>query len=97
ATIRRGAAAAAEGELAIQKAAGALAGDDLQQLVDAYLAGRGSRREIRAATNAARNAEIVEQAIARLVDSLREMQQVATKLGGEKSELDKLMKQLKGK
>ena len=132
ATIRRGAAAAAEGELAIQKAADALTGNDLQQLVDAYLAGRGSRREIRAATkavqsamehygralvgwkrslndfrsaaeldpaetNSTRNAEIVEQAIARLVDSLREMQQVATKLGGEKSELDKLMKQLKGK
>ena len=48
-------------------------------------------------TNAVHNAEVVEQAIAKLVDSLREMQQVATNLGGKKVELDQLMKQLKGK
>ena len=125
ATIKRGVDA-------IQRAAAALAGDDVPQMVDAYLAGRGARKEMREATkavqrametygktltkwrralndfksaaelnpadtNAMHNAETVEQAIAKLVDSLREMQQVATKLGGKKSELDKLMKQLKGK
>jgi hypothetical protein len=132
ATIKRGVDAAAGGADAIQRAAAALAGDDVPQMVDAYLAGRGARKEMREATkavlrametygktltkwrralndfksaaelnpadtNAMRNAETVEQAIAKLVDSLHEMQQVATKLGGKKSELDKLMKQLKGK
>jgi tetratricopeptide (TPR) repeat protein len=131
-TVHYGGNAVADGGDAIQKAADALASDDLRQMVEAYLAGRGARKEMRAATkaveramaqygktlikwrralndfkgaaelnpadtNAAHNAEIVEQAIARLVDRLREMQKVATKLGGKKSELDKLMKQLKGK
>jgi tetratricopeptide (TPR) repeat protein len=132
ATIRHGVASAAAGEEAVQKAADALASNDEQQMVAAYLAGRGARHEIRAATkavqsamekygkalvkwqralndfksaaelnpadtNAVHNAEIVEQAIARLVDRLQEMQQLATKLGGKKSELDKMLKQLKGK
>ena len=48
-------------------------------------------------TNAVRNAEIVEQAIARLVDSMREMQQSAASLGGKRSELNGLLKQLKGR
>ena len=132
ATINRGAASAAAGEDAIQRAADALASNDVQQMVEAYLDGLGARREIRAATkavqsamekygkalvkwqralndfrsaaelnpadtNALHNAEIVKQAIARLVDSMQEMQQLPTKLGGKKSELDKLLKQLKGK
>jgi tetratricopeptide (TPR) repeat protein len=131
-TVHYGGNAVADGGDAIQKAADALASDDLRQMVEAYLAGRGARKEMRAATkaveramaqygktlikwrralndfkgaaelnpadtNAAHNAEIVDQSIARLVDRLREMQKVATKLGGKKSELDKLMKQLKGK
>jgi tetratricopeptide (TPR) repeat protein len=131
-TINRGMASAAAGDDAIQKAVDALASNEVQQMVEAYLAGRGARREIREATklvqrameqygkalvkwqralndfksvaelnpadtNATRNAEIVEQAIARLVDRLQEMQQLATKLGGKKSELDKLLNQLKGK
>jgi tetratricopeptide (TPR) repeat protein len=48
-------------------------------------------------TNAMRNARIVERAIARLVDSIHELQQMAMK-GGEKSaQLNELMKQLKGR
>ena len=132
ATINHSMTSAAAGAEAIQKAGDALASNDVQQMVEAYLAGRGARREIRAATkavqrameqygkalvkwqralndfksaaelnpadtNAVRNAEIVEQAIARLVDQLQEMQQLATKLGGKKSELDKLLNRLKGK
>jgi hypothetical protein len=132
ATINRGMASAATGDDAIQKAVDALASNEVQQMVEAYLAGRGARREIRAATkavkgameqygkalvkwqralndfkstaelnpadtNAAHNAEIVEQAIARLVDRLQEMQQLGAKLGGKKFELDKLLKQLRGK
>ncbi len=48
-------------------------------------------------TNAVRNAEIVEQAIAKLVDSLREMQQSAQGLGQTQSQLGDLLKQLKGR
>jgi hypothetical protein len=131
-TIRRSQSAMEEGAGAVQKATDALAGDDVQQMVNAYLVGRGARTEMREArkavqraleehgktllkwqrslndfksaaelnpadTNAVHNAGIVEQAIAKLVDSLRQLQQAAAMLGGKKSKLDKLMKQLKGK
>jgi tetratricopeptide (TPR) repeat protein len=131
-TTRRTQAATADGVGAISKVKDALANNDVSQMVEAYLAGRGVRKEMRAATeavqrameadgktllkwrrslgdfrsaaelnpadtNAARNAEIVEQAIAKLVDSLREMQQAAGNLAGKQSELNSLLKQLKGK
>jgi tetratricopeptide (TPR) repeat protein len=131
-TVQQSQAAMQDGTAAIQKAEDALAGNDIEQMVDAYLAGRGTRKEMRAATRAVRrameqygktlmkwrralddfksaaelnpadtnaphNVEVVEQALAKLVDSLREMQQVATNLDGKKAELDQLMKQLKGK
>jgi tetratricopeptide (TPR) repeat protein len=130
--VKRGQTAADAGAGAIAQATDALVSNDVQQMVEAYMAGRGVRKEMTAATkavrraldaygktllkwrralndfqsaaelnpadtNAARNAEIVEQAIAKLVDSLREMQQLAANLGDKKSELDELMKQLKGK
>jgi tetratricopeptide (TPR) repeat protein len=132
AAVPRSRTAAEAGTGAIQKAADALASNDLQQMVVAYLAGRGARKEMRAATeavrrameargktllkwrralgdfqsaaelnpadtNAVRNAEIIERAIAKLVDSLREMQQAAGNLGGKQSELSGLMKQLRGR
>jgi transposase-like protein len=132
ATIREGEAAPADGADAIAKATDALASDDVQQMVAAYMAGRGVRKEMNAAikavqrameahgqtllkwrrslgdfqsaaelnpadTNAAHNAEVVEQAIAKLVDSLRLLEQAATKLGDKKTELNELLKQLKGK
>jgi hypothetical protein len=132
ATTKRTQAADADGAGAIQKATDALAGNDVLRMVDAYIAGRGARKEMRAATeavqrameadgktllkwrrslgdfrsaaelnpadtNATRNAEIVEQAIAKLVDSLREMQQAAGNLAGKQAELNGLLQQLKGK
>jgi hypothetical protein len=48
-------------------------------------------------TNAVRNAEIVERHIARLIDSIREMQQAMMPMMGGKSSLGDLMQQLKGK
>ena len=48
-------------------------------------------------TNATRNAEFVERGIAKLVDSLREMQQMAKPMAGEQSKLNELLQQLKGK
>ena len=132
ATNKRNRTANEAGADAIQKATDALAGNDLQQLVVAYLNGRGVRKEMRAATeavqraleahgrtllkwrralndfqsaaelnpadtNAVHNADVVAQAIAKLVDSLRQMQQSAAGLNGKKAELGELLKQLKGR
>lgn len=47
--------------------------------------------------NAARNAEIVEQYIARLVDSLRRMQELAAKLGRQHKQLNDILKQIGGR
>lgn len=128
---QRSRTATEDGAGAIQMAANALASDDIQQMVEAYLAGRGVRKEMRAATeavrqameahgktllkwrqalddfksaaelnpsdtNAVRNAEIVEQAIARLVDSIRQMQEAAAGLGSKQAQLNGLLKQLRG-
>jgi hypothetical protein len=132
ATSKRSRAASEAGTAAIQKAADALASNDEQQMVEAYFAGRGVRKEMRAATeavqhameahgktllkwrralsdfksaaelnpadtNAVKNAEVVAQAIAKLVDSMKEMQESAAGLGGKQAELNGLLKQLKGK
>jgi hypothetical protein len=130
-TIAQGEAATAAGANAIHAAESALAENQLDKMIAAYLAGRGARRELRAAekvvqtaletygqtltkwqraaddfksaaelnpadTNAARNAAIVEQAIARLVDSLRKMQALAGKIAGQKQQLGQLLSKLKG-
>jgi len=47
-------------------------------------------------TNAQHNAQIVERAIAKLVDSLREMQQLAQSLGQSQRELNEKMRQMRG-
>ncbi len=128
---RRSQSAEEAGLAAIDNATAALASNDVQQMVQAYMAGRGARKELRSATqavnrameaygktlvkwrrslndfksaaelnpsdtNAVRNAEIVQRAIAKLVDSLRDMQQAAAKMGATKEKLEGLLKQLKG-
>ena len=47
-------------------------------------------------TNAQHNAEIVERAIAKLIDSIREMQQAAMGMGERSQELGEQLQQLKG-
>jgi tetratricopeptide (TPR) repeat protein len=47
-------------------------------------------------TNAVRNAAAVERSIAKLVDSLRQLQQMAGKIGGQKEQLGRLLTKLKG-
>jgi tetratricopeptide (TPR) repeat protein len=47
-------------------------------------------------TNAQHNAEVVERSIAKLVDSIQELQQMMMGMGQAKRELDQRMKQLKG-
>ena len=48
-------------------------------------------------TGASHNAEIVSKAIAKLVDSLREMQQAAMPMSGTQARLNELMRQLRGR
>lgn len=48
-------------------------------------------------TDAARNAKIVEQYIARLVDSLRRMQSLAAMLGKQHKKLDEMLRQIGGR
>ena len=127
----RGNAALAAGEHAIGAAGAALAENNLDKMIAAYLEGRGARHDLRDAekavqaameaygktllkwqraaddfkgaaelnpadTNATRNAEIVERSIAKLVDSLRQMQQMAGMMGKQKQDLGKLLSKLKG-
>ena len=116
----------------IQRGQAALANDDLSKLIAAYLDGHGTRRDLRAAeaavrqavqtygetlrkwqradddfksaseldpadTDAARNAQIVEQYIARLVDSLRRMQSLAAGLGDRHKQLNDILRQIGGR
>jgi tetratricopeptide (TPR) repeat protein len=115
-----------------RRAESALASDDVERMVAAYLAGQGMRRELKAAekavqsaleiygktlqkwqrssddfkgtaelrpadTNAAYNAEVVDRHIARLVDQLQQMQQLAQRLGQQRQQLGKMLTKLKGK
>jgi hypothetical protein len=117
---------------AIRAADDALAGEDLQKLVAAYVRGRGARKEARAAVEAVQramkargevlrrwerssgdfksalelnssdgdarqNAEIVDRCIARLVDSLKELQKCNSGLCEKNSGLGQKLKQLKGR
>jgi Ca-activated chloride channel homolog len=128
----RGQRANDAGGSAIQSAEAALAGNNVQQMVSAYMRGKGARKEMRAAydavhralelhgktlekwrrslgdfrgtaelnpadTNALHNAQIVERAIAQLVDSVRQSQMVALQCSGNCSKLGDLLSQLKGK
>jgi len=132
ATLAGGQAASQQTDQAIRSAAEALAGDDLQKMVEAYLQGRGRRRELKAAMAAVRraleahgatlnrwqraagdfrsavelnpsqadarhNAEVVDRWIAELVDTLRELEQLANAMANQKRDLGDKMKQLKGR
>lgn len=131
--------AATGGALATETASGAsenateaLASEDIQKMVAAYMRGRGAKKELRSAlssvqrameahvktllkwrrslgdfqsaaelnpadTNATHNAQVVERAIAELVDRLRQMQQMAMAGLSAKAKLDALLEELKGK
>jgi len=132
ATLAAGQATSEQTDQAIRSAAEALAGDDVQKMVEAYLRGRGWRRELKAAMEAVRraleshgailnkwqraagdfrsalelspseadarhNAEVVDRCIAKLVDTLRELQQLANALANQKRDLGAKIKQLKGR
>jgi hypothetical protein len=131
-TTAQGNAALAAGGNAIRSMESALAENNLQKMIAAYVEGRGARRQLREAekavqaalkifgytlrqwqgaaddfkstaelnaadTNASHNAAIVERDIARLVDSLQAMQQMAGPMGDQEQQLDQLLGKLKGK
>jgi len=131
-TRARAQTAAQHGDEALRQADEALGGNDLQRLVAAYLRGRGTRKELKAATEAVRraitvhgaalarwqrasgdfksvvelhrtdadaehNADVVDRCIAKLVDSLREMQQCANGMCDKAGQLNDKLKQLKGR
>ena len=122
--------AAVNADGAIKAVDEALAGENLQLMVDSYLRGRGSRKELKAATEAVKkametygqvlarwqrasgdfkgtselspadtdaksNAELVDRAIARLVDLQQLMAQMRQGLEQQRAELGKKMAQLK--
>ena len=124
--------AAQSGDAAIHTANDALSGNDLQKMVDAYMRGRGARRELKAATaavkqaleslgatlkkwqrasgdfksaveldpndsDASHNAKVVDRSIARLIDQIHQLEQLANALGDKKNELGEKMKQLRGR
>jgi tetratricopeptide (TPR) repeat protein len=131
-TSKRGHAAEQQGDEALRLADEALAGDDVQKMVAAYMHGRGVRKELTAATEAVEralavhgvalakwrrasddfksavelkrsdsdaehNAEVVDRSIAKLIDSLREMQQCSKSMCDKGKELGDKLKQLKGR
>jgi hypothetical protein len=128
----RGRSAGQGADDAVRDADQALAGDEVQKMVESYLRGKGARRELKAAiqavhralqtqgaalskwerssgdfkstvelkgtdSEAQQNADIVDRYIAKLVDSIREMQQLAAAMGGKNDQLKEKLKQLKGK
>ena len=131
-TLARGRAAERQADEAIRKLDDALAGNDEQKLVAAYMHGRGARKEVKSALEAVRkalavhgaalsrwerssgdfksalelcstdadsehNAEVVDRCIAKLVDSLREMQACANGLCDKSGQLGDKLKQAKGR
>jgi len=132
ATARKVQGALTLGDQALQQANSALAGNDIQAMVQAYLNGRGARKELREAidlvrralethgaalqkwqralsdfksalelnpndADARRNIEIIEEAIAKLLDKMKQMAQLAQMMGEQRQALGEVMKQLRGK
>jgi len=128
----RGRAAAAAADDAIRAANEALATDDIQKMVAAYIRGRGVRKELKAAiktvkeamethgttlskwqrssgdfkstvelnhldADALQNADAVDRRIAKLIDSIRQLQQAAGAMGQKIPDLGDKLAQLKGK
>ena len=131
-TATRGEAVVRQADAAIRQANEALGGNDVDRMVAAYLRGRGTRKDLKAATEAVRralqvhgavlarwerasgdfksaselnsadldarsNAKVVDRCIAKLVDSLREMQQCSNGMCDKGQKLGDALKKLKGR
>jgi tetratricopeptide (TPR) repeat protein len=128
----RGRAALAEGDHAVDRAETALANNQMDSMINAYIEGRGARHDLREAekalqaametygktmqkwqrsvddfkgaaelnpadTNATENAEKVERALAKLVDSLRQMEGLMGAMDQKRQDLGKELSKLKGR
>jgi hypothetical protein len=131
-TLDRGRTAVKAADEATRAADAALASDDVEKMVAAYIHGRGARKELKAAikvvtramethgaalgkwqrssgdfkstleldradADAQQNADTVDRCIAKLVDSLREMQQQAQAMAQSNGDLGEKLKKLKGR
>ena len=131
-TLARGQSATQQGDEALRQAEGALASDDVQRMVAAYMRGRGAHKELKGATEAVRralkahgatlakwerssgdfkstlelnntdsdaryNAEVVDRCIAKLVDSIQELQQCSNGTCSKNQQLSDALKKLKGR
>lgn len=131
-TVKRGHTSEKQADGAIKAADDALAGNDVQKMVEAYMHGRGVRKELKSATaavqqaltvyrntlskwerasgdfkgalevrqsdaDAEHNAEVVDRCIAKLVDSVRQMQECANGMCDKGKELGDKLQKLKGK
>jgi Ca-activated chloride channel family protein len=132
AAAQRGLRALERGDDALRLGRDALASEELQKLIQAYLNGRGVRRELREAGDQVRrameahgaalqkwqralgdfksalelnpqdadakaNVELLEEAIAKLIDKIRALQQLGQIMGQQSRALGEMMKQLRGK
>jgi hypothetical protein len=132
ATTARGQATARQADDAIRQADEALGGNEVQKMVAAYLRGRGTRKDLKAATEAVRralqvhgavlarwerasgdfksagelnsadadarnNSEVLDRLIAKLVDSLHELQQCSNGMCDKGNQLSDALKKLKGR
>ena len=131
-TVERGQSTAQQADAALRQANEALGGNDVQKMVAAYMRGRGTRKELKAATEAVRralqvygvvlarwerssgdfksaaelntadsdarnNSEVLDRLIAKLVDSIREMQQCSNGMCDKGKQLGEALKKLKGR
>lgn len=129
--LARGAAADYRGGEAVRAANEALQSGIVASMVQAYIRGRGSRRELKQASEVVRqalqahsaallkwqrasgdfhsaaelvpsdrdsrhNAEVVDRHIARLIDTIRQLQEASAALAKQTEELRQKMKQLRG-
>jgi len=132
AAAQRALGALDRGDKALREGRSALESESVQSMVQAYLNGRGARRELREASDqvrrameahgvalqkwqralgdfksalelnpddadAKRNIEILEEAIAKLIDKIRALQQLGQIMGQQIQALGALMKELRGK
>jgi tetratricopeptide (TPR) repeat protein len=132
AAMQRSQRALDQGDDALRQAEDALAGDDVQKLVSAYLNGRGARKELRETidlvrraleahgaallkwqralgdfqsalelnpqdTKAQENIKTIEEAIARLLDKMRQMAQMAQMMGQQRQALGEMMSEIRGR
>ena len=131
-TVAQGKAAGQAADGAIRAADAALASNEVDKMVAAYMNGRGVKKELKAATTAVEqalkvyrgtlskwerasgdfkgaveiktsdadaehNAEVVDRCIAKLVDSLKQMQQCASGMSDKGRELGDKLQKLKGR